>query len=180
MAPHFDLARVSHSAAHFDEAQLRHWQREAVQHADEAAVESWLGGRLDSMGDAARRREFVRAVRGNLLFPGDVDALVAVVARDRVEPEGDARQHIAEAGAEFFLRAADTFPPGEGGFDFKTWTRALGEATGRKGARLFMPLRAALTGDTHGPELAPLIALMGGERALARLRAAAATLTPTS
>jgi glutamyl-tRNA synthetase len=37
-----------------------------------------------------------------------------------------------------------------------------------------MPLRSALTGMTHGPELAPLIALMGPARARARLAAAAA------
>jgi glutamyl-tRNA synthetase len=35
-----------------------------------------------------------------------------------------------------------------------------------------MPLRAALTGETHGPELAPLVALMGPARAIARLDAA--------
>jgi glutamyl-tRNA synthetase len=37
-----------------------------------------------------------------------------------------------------------------------------------------MPLRAALTGTTHGPELAPLAALMGPERLAARLAAAEA------
>jgi glutamyl/glutaminyl-tRNA synthetase len=37
-----------------------------------------------------------------------------------------------------------------------------------------MPLRAALTGSTHGPELAPLVALMGEERVAARLATAGA------
>jgi glutamyl/glutaminyl-tRNA synthetase len=46
--------------------------------------------------------------------------------------------------------------------------------TGRKGAALYMPLRAALTGTTHGPELAPLVAFMGAERTLERLEAAGA------
>jgi glutamyl-tRNA synthetase len=180
LAQHFDLARVSRSAAHFDEVQLRHWQREAVLHADDATIESWLEGRLAALGDAGRRRAFVRAVRGNLLFPRDADALVAVVARDRVEPDAEARGHIGQAGADFFRRAADTLEPDAGSFDFKAWTRALGAASGCKGARLYMPLRAALTGATHGPELAPLIELMGSERALARLRAAAATTDTTS
>jgi len=39
-------------------------------------------------------------------------------------------------------------------------------------AALYQPLRAALTGDTHGPELAPLVDLMGADRVVARLRAA--------
>jgi glutamyl/glutaminyl-tRNA synthetase len=37
-----------------------------------------------------------------------------------------------------------------------------------------MPLRSALTGATHGPELAPLVALMGSERAKHRLEHARA------
>jgi glutamyl-tRNA synthetase len=41
-----------------------------------------------------------------------------------------------------------------------------------------MPLRAALTGRTHGPELAPLVALMGAERVAARLQGAAAMNAP--
>ncbi|MEM7728456.1 MAG: glutamate--tRNA ligase [Pseudomonadota bacterium] len=47
---------------------------------------------------------------------------------------------------------------------------ALKSATDRKGKRLFMPLRKALTGRDHGPEMGPLLALMGAERARARLR----------
>ena len=40
--------------------------------------------------------------------------------------------------------------------------REVGQRTARKGPALFMPLRAALTGFTHGPELGPLFALIPG------------------
>jgi glutamyl-tRNA synthetase len=43
------------------------------------------------------------------------------------------------------------------------------QATGRKGKALFMPLRLALTGLTHGPELKNLLPLIGRDRAKARL-----------
>jgi len=43
------------------------------------------------------------------------------------------------------------------------------ERTGRKGPELFKPLRLALTGLDHGPEIAPLLSLMGAARALQRL-----------
>jgi len=47
--------------------------------------------------------------------------------------------------------------------------RGVGPALGVKGRELFQPIRAALTGRTHGPEL-PLIAeLLGRERCVARL-----------
>ena len=45
------------------------------------------------------------------------------------------------------------------------------ERTGRKGADLYMPLRIALTGQSHGPELAPLLKLMNPATARKRLAA---------
>jgi len=172
MAQHFDLGRSSKSAAHFDEAQLRHWQREAVTHATEAELLEWLSGRLERVGDATRRAAFVAAVRGNLLFPADVEPLVTVVRDAAVTLDGDASREVIAAGAAFFEQALSewhaTAP------DFKSWVRAVGAATSRKGAALYMPLRAALTGHTHGPELAPLVALMGRERVADRIAAAGA------
>jgi glutamyl-tRNA synthetase len=171
MAAHFDLGRSGRSAARYDEAQLRHWQREAVTHATVDELVAWLGARLDAVGDAARKAEFVTAVRGNLLAPADADPLVAVVCEHGVPMEDAALSAIAEAGTGFFARAADEWASNTG--DFKAWTRAVGVATGRKGAALYQPLRSALTGMTHGPELAPLAALMGRERVAARLAEAA-------
>jgi glutamyl-tRNA synthetase len=170
MARHFDLEHSSRSAAHFDEVQLRHWQREAVGRTSEAGLVEWLTGRLERLGDAARRSAFVSAVRGNLLFPGDVEPLVAVVCDVAVALEEDAAREVRAAGRAFFEQARAEWhihAP-----DFKAWTRAVGAATKRKGAALFMPLRAALTGRTHGPELAPLVALIGAERVGERISAA--------
>ena len=55
---------------------------------------------------------------------------------------------------------------------FSAWTKVLKEATGRGGKKLFMPLRLALTGEAHGPEMAPLLPLMGRERVAHRLHLA--------
>jgi glutamyl-tRNA synthetase len=169
LARHFHIERTSHSPARFDEAQLRHWQREAVSHATDEDLDHWLGARLDPVGHGPQRKAFIAAVRGNVLFPNDVDELVAIVTRDSVPVSPEAADQIAEAGADYFAKAGELF-----GGDYKAWTRAIAEATGRKGAKLFMPLRSALTGNTHGPELAPLVALMGPARALARLASAQA------
>jgi len=172
MPRYFDLARSSRSAAHFDEAQLRHWQREALVRASEAELLEWLGNRVAPLGDGARQAAFVTAVRGNLLFPADVEPLVRIVCDRDVVPDDTAVSEIAAAGRAFFEQAAAAWHTH--GPDFKGWTRAASAATGRKGAALFMPLRAALTGSTHGPELAPLAALMGAERVGQRILAAGA------
>jgi len=175
MPRHFDLARSSRSAAHFDEAQLRHWQREALVRATESDLLEWLGNRLAPLGEGSRRAAFVAAVRGNLLFPADVEPLVRIVCDREVPPDDAAAGEIAAAGREFFEQAAAAW--NTHGADFKGWTRAVGTSTGRKGAALFMPLRAALTGSTHGPELAPLTALMGTERVSERILTAGARAT---
>jgi glutamyl-tRNA synthetase len=53
---------------------------------------------------------------------------------------------------------------------WKGWTIAIAAETGVKGKGLFMPLRLALTGVEAGPELAPLLGIMGRDRVLARLQ----------
>ncbi|MBU6251858.1 MAG: glutamate--tRNA ligase, partial [Alphaproteobacteria bacterium] len=51
-------------------------------------------------------------------------------------------------------------------------TNTLKELTERKGKALFLPLRQALTGQDHGPDMKALLPIIGKERAIARLRAA--------
>jgi glutamyl-tRNA synthetase len=52
---------------------------------------------------------------------------------------------------------------------WKAWTTEVRARTGAKGRGLFMPLRLALTGLEHGPDLAGLLPLIGRERAARRL-----------
>ena len=57
---------------------------------------------------------------------------------------------------------------------WKAWTTAIAAKTGIKGKELFMPIRLALTGCDSGPELAPLLQIMGRDRILARLKGVSA------
>ena len=61
------------------------------------------------------------------------------------------------------------------GDPWRALTTALKASTGRKGRALFLPLRRALTGLNHGPDMAALLPLIGRERATERLRAAASS-----
>jgi nondiscriminating glutamyl-tRNA synthetase len=74
---------------------------------------------------------------------------------------------VCGAAAGAFASLADWRAEG-----VKSAIQALGPALGVKGRELFQPIRAALTGRTHGPEL-PLIAeLLGRERCVSRLERA--------
>ena len=82
---------------------------------------------------------------------------------------GNARPVIEDNN--FVAQAAAALPPEP--WDETTWsafTKQVAAATGRKGRDLYHPLRLALTGLGHGPELKKLLPLIGRTRALARLK----------
>ncbi len=73
--------------------------------------------------------------------------------------------------AAFAATAATLLPPEPwNGGTWSAWMTAVKDATGRKGKELFRPLRLALTGRDHGPEMKDLLPLIGHARAAARLR----------
>jgi len=159
MPAHFRPQHLGRAPARFDETQLVHWQKEAVGRMSAAEIRVWLGS-----GDSA---EFVEWVRHNLVLPADAAPWRAVVRGDLPPLAKDEQHVIAAAGPEFFTAAAEAFGPSSS--DFKQLTKILKERTGRKGADLYMPLRVALTGQAHGPELGPLLKLMSPETARRRL-----------
>ena len=74
---------------------------------------------------------------------------------------------MQEAGRGYFSAAAAA--AARDGNDLPAIAGAVRAATGRKGAELYMPLRVALTGRAHGPELAPLLKAMPAGKARERL-----------
>jgi glutamyl-tRNA synthetase len=155
MPAHFRPEHLGRAPARFEEAQLVHWQKETLQHMSAGDIGVWLG-----LDDAA---EFVELVRHNVILPADAAPWMAVTRGELPAPGPDELRIVAEAGPEFFAAAAQAFD--ESNADFPSLVRILKARTGRKGAELFMPLRVALTGRTHGPELAPLLKIMRRETA---------------
>jgi glutamyl-tRNA synthetase len=160
MPAHFRPEHLGRAPARFEESQLMHWQKESLARMSAADIRAWLGAE-DSM-------EFIELVRHNVVLPQDAIAWRAVV-RGELPPLGaDEQRVVAAAGAEFFAAAALAYEQSNG--DLKLLTKILKERTGRKGAELFMPLRVALTGRAHGPELAPLLMLMSPQTVRQRLQ----------
>jgi glutamyl-tRNA synthetase len=82
---------------------------------------------------------------------------------------------VAADDKDYIKQALDLLPDGE--IDDTTWagwTGTLKEQSGRKGKELFMPLRQALTGMTHGPEMDKVIILLQRDRIVRRLERASA------
>jgi glutamyl-tRNA synthetase len=104
----------------------------------------------------------VAAVLPNVTLTEDARAWADLLFADEVAPGPEAAQAIATAGPAFFARAAAAVADGVD-------AAALRAATGAKGAALFAPLRAALTGRLHGPDFGALLALLPAATLRARL-----------
>jgi glutamyl-tRNA synthetase len=170
MIADFDITRLGRAAAKFDEAQLRHWQKEAVAALSPDRLQSWLANELPQGLPAAEVAAFCAAVRGNVEVPNDAAPWVEVVFGKKISVAEDARAAMKDAGVEFFTSAAKIYE--RVGADLKTLAKELGAASGKKGPSLYMPLRAALTGVTHGPELGPILKLLWPEKVLSRFEQA--------
>ena len=159
LAGGYDLAKISRSAARFDTKQLMALNRKYLHGVPYDAVKDRL--------PAGAGEDFWQVVRGNLDLFREVRDWWDVVSGD-ILPAGDP----ADAG---LLRvAAETLP--EEPWDeatWQAWTAAIAERTGRKGKGLYLPLRLALTGEEHGPDLKAFLPLIGRAKALKRLTQAA-------
>jgi glutamyl-tRNA synthetase len=158
LAPHWDISRVSHATARFDTRQMLALNRRVLHEAPFAAV----ADRLPEGADEA----WWLAVRGNLDLLREARPWFDIVRGTIVPP-------LQEGEGAFLASALAALPPEP--WDDATWgawTGALKANTGRKGKALFLPLRLALTGEEHGPDLGTLLPLIGRDRAATRLRIA--------
>ena len=150
----FDLSKLSRAPARFDEADLKSLNAKLLHMLPWDAVKS----RLDYGNEA-----FWLAVRGNLEKLSDAKLWHDVIT-NRINSV------VAAEDREFVTGAIKDLPaePWDS-TTWKIWTDGLKASSGRKGKQLFMPLRLALTGLDHGPELAALLPLIGRQKVLDRL-----------
>ncbi len=108
------------------------------------------------------------AVRPNLTTVAEASEWAAVLGADFAPPGAatDDRDLLAAAAERVGTIDWNADP-------WHALTAELKDSTGRKGRALFLPLRLALTGRDHGPDMAALLPLIGQEEAARRLRAAA-------
>lgn len=153
----FDFARFGRAPARFDEGELAQVNARIVHQLPFDRVAHVLPAGMDAAA--------WEAVRGNIATVGEAGDWWRVVTGpvDAVPVADEDRAFLARA-AELAGAVAWVDPWAE-------LTGALKAETGRKGKALFLPLRRALTGMDHGPDMAALLPLIGRTRAVARLAA---------
>ena len=156
LAGTFDLAHFGRAPARFDEAELHRLNAQIVHQLPFDRVAHLLPA---GMGDAAWE-----AIRPNRAHIGEAAEWWQVVTGPvpAAELPAEDRAYVTEAAT--VLAGLDW-----SGEVWKALTSALKDTTGRKGKALFLPLRLALTGREHGPDMAALLPLIGRDEALRRL-----------
>lgn len=159
LAAAFDLSRFGRAPARFDEAELERLNAAVVHRLTYAEVVERLPEGMSEAG--------WEAIRPNLSHVGEAGEWWRVVTGPVEPPDCD------EETRAYLSQAAEALEGQQWGDDpWHALTGSLKEATGRKGKALFMPLRQALTGRDHGPDMAALLPLIGKDTAVARLRGA--------
>ncbi len=183
----FSLERVSPSAAAFDEDKLLWINSHHIREEPLDTVVGLARPLVEAAGydepDDARFRGIVELVREGINRLTDLPREIAFFYDGRYEVEEDARGPLSGDGAAALFGALAARLEGDDGpleaDGFTAILKGVGKEQGRKGRDLYMPVRAALTGRTHGPSLGSIAALLGRERVIARLiRAAAAVARP--
>jgi len=161
LASKFKAENLSHSAARFDDQQLLHWQKEAMAKIDENRLWDLMGESVHTLVPAASRDLFIKTVAPNVIFPEEGLHWAKIFFGDLPELDTEKFAMLQEAGDAYFNLALKQF--GENAHDLKALLDRLKTELGVKGKALYMPLRIALTGEMHGPELANIFELLGSE-----------------
>ncbi|MGB3471646.1 MAG: glutamate--tRNA ligase [Erythrobacter sp.] len=154
----FDLSTFGRAPAKFDDADLERINTAIVHQMDYASVHDRLPDGMDEAG--------WHAVRPNIATIGEVAEWWRLVTGPIEQPE------FCDEDREYLSDAVKALTWGDD--PWGTLTSSLKQSTGRKGKQLFLPLRQALTGMSHGPDMGEILPLIGEGEAKARLERGAA------
>lgn len=178
----FDADRLSKSPALFDKQKLTWMNNQYVKQLElDRAVEISIphlikAGRV-SENMSAGEKEWVRSLialyQEQMSYGAEIVNLSSLFFKDELEYEEEAKEVLAEEQVPEVMAAfldevnkLEEFTAEE----IKGAIKAVQKSTGQKGKKLFMPIRAAATGKTHGPDLPKAIALLGKEKIKQRLQ----------
>ncbi|WP_336294383.1 glutamate--tRNA ligase [Bartonella sp. CB169] len=158
---HFNLQDTSRSVAKFDIDDLFSLNSHLVHELTYAEVKT----RLNSLSiDGEKAECFWNAIRGN------INKVTDAILWWKIIHDEQNFDTVALEDRTFVKQSIHFLPDGVlNDESWKIWTKTLKKETGRSGRALFMPLRQALTGMDHGPEMGKFLQLLGREKVIKRL-----------
>jgi len=174
----FALERASKSGAIFDEEKL-HWLNAIyIRNCETGNLVERLKPFLEKAGyktdaiDAKWLNEVIELVKTELTTLAEIGSHIDIFFDDKYEITEEARQILKKESAFLVVTVFGEYVKTAAGNSQENYLAAIKyvkEKTSAKGKELFMPIRAALTGKVHGPELEKVFAILGKDTALKRL-----------
>ncbi|MBI3737326.1 hypothetical protein HY256_12540, partial [Candidatus Sumerlaeota bacterium] len=170
----FDLDRCGHSGSIFDFSKLDHLNsvrikamkvEELVEH-----LKPYISG---SLAELSSLRSLVELVRDEIAKLSDFERLAKPILDSPSYADDILKDESLKNAKAVIATMAEVLTAMTDPLDrelIKAKIKEAGKSAGVKGKELFMPIRAALTGSLHGPALDGVIAVLGREECLNRLR----------
>ncbi|MCO5141991.1 MAG: glutamate--tRNA ligase [Oligoflexia bacterium] len=175
----FDLERLNKSPAVFDDEKLLWMNGEYIRAMSTEDLLPRVLPFLEKSGYnvATKPKEWLlkvlAAVQGNLKVLADINAHVDIFFDTKFTFEQDAKTMMQASEAkkvvQVFRQEIEKIGEIQSESDLQKVQTAVKEQTGTKGKNLFMPMRAAVTGKLHGPELKFVMPLIGQKETLRRI-----------
>jgi len=163
MCTAFQPEKLSCSAVRWVDDELYRWQKQIIHDMDTQSLADIIQQNLPNIS-ATQCLHFTQLIQGNLNTIEEHQTYLRLL--DLKTPiQADAQQVLQDAGIAFFQTAQQLWQ----GQDWKSWQQDIRQQTGCKGKALFMPLRIALSGSTHGPQMNEIVDFLGQEGVRQRL-----------
>ena len=168
LVKYFSLERVNKAGAVFDVHKLEwmngHYIRIIAENEYLRIGQEWLK-KLDlDTGDAQKNQLILQAVRPSLNKFADLPQKTAVFFKDTLEYDEQAKEWLTKPESKEILKIMieELAKTDELTVEsFKTLMKTVQKRNGQKGKNLWMPVRAAITGETHGPDLGIVLTVIG-------------------
>jgi len=186
----FSLDRVAKSPAVFDLDKLNwlngHYIRQApLDKITDLAIPYLEKAGYISTPLSQNKYEWVKmvvdSVREYLTCLSEITSHVGIFFADKVEAEEEEAKEVLAGGQVPAVLVALRDKVAAGGeltiSEVKDILKGVSKETGAKGKQVFMPVRVALTGSTHGPDLNQVMVILGRDKICSRLDGALSRIT---
>ncbi|MBF0795085.1 MULTISPECIES: glutamate--tRNA ligase [Mammaliicoccus] len=179
----FDEKRLSKSPAFFDKKKLEWINNQYMKEKDSETVfemtiphmvKAGLLPESPSEAELTWARDLVGLYQEQMSYAGEIVPLSELFFREHLDFSDEAKEvlngeQVPTVMTEL-IKQFESLEPFDEPAEIKKSIKAVQKETGVKGKQLFMPIRVAVTGQTHGPELPNTIALLGRDKVLSRLK----------
>lgn len=177
----FSIDRVSKSPAVFNTEKLAWLNSVYMKQAELARITDLCIPHLEQAGYiktplSDKELDWVTRLVGlykeKIHYAQEIVAMASLFFKDEIQYDESCKEVLSEPHVPTILsllkakiETSEEFNPE----NIKNWLKEIQKETGHKGKALFMPVRAAITGQTHGPDLEQSIYLLGKEKVLKRM-----------